>query len=133
LFRTLSSTPDLYLDELRLELEATLGTAVSLSTIWRTLKDGGFTMKKVSILFYNISFILRLVQLSKIAIERSAERRSDYLLRIGGYEPNQIVFVDESAVDRRTTYRGRAYAIKGRKATHKAFFCQGRRYVQYSI
>lgn len=67
------------------------------------------------------------LQLSPTAIERSAEMRERFASRIGTYEPEQLVFVDESAVDRRTTYRGRAWAIRGRKATRKAFFCRGRR------
>lgn len=72
-------------------------------------------------------FILQLSQLTREAIERSAELRTDFAARIGTYEANQLVFVDESAVDRRTTYRGRAWAIRGRPATRKAFFCRGRR------
>ena len=47
LFNTLSSAPDLYLDELRLELQERCGVSVSMSTIWRTLRKGGYTMKKV--------------------------------------------------------------------------------------
>ena len=47
LFKTLSNTPDLYLDELRLELQERLGVSVSISTIWRTLRKGGYTMRKV--------------------------------------------------------------------------------------
>ena len=35
-------------------------------------------------------------------------------------------------MDRRTTYRGRAWAIRGRRATRKAFFCRGRRYVAFT-
>jgi len=46
-FITLSSTPDLYLDELRLELQERCGVTVSTSTIWRTLIKGGYRMKKV--------------------------------------------------------------------------------------
>ena len=68
-------------------------------------------------------------QLSRIAIERSAEKRANFAARIGTYDANQLVFVDESAVDRRTTYRRRAWAIRGKKATRKAFFCRGKRYV----
>ena len=56
-------------------------------------------------------------QLSRIAIERSAEKRANFAARIGTYDANQLVFVDESAVDRRTTYRGWAWAIRGKKAT----------------
>ena len=43
----LSSTPDLYLDELRLELQETSGVNVLIPTIWRALVKGGYTMKKV--------------------------------------------------------------------------------------
>lgn len=66
-------------------------------------------------------------QLTRIAMERNAQHRAEYAARIGDYMPNQLVFVDESAVDHRTTYRGYAWAIKGRQATRKAFFCRGRR------
>ena len=48
LFDTLSCTPDLYLDELQLELQQTSGVDISISTIWRTLVKSGFSMKKVS-------------------------------------------------------------------------------------
>lgn len=48
LYKTLSSMPDLYLDELRLELQEQHGVSVSTSTIWRTLVKGGYSMKKVS-------------------------------------------------------------------------------------
>lgn len=47
LFDTLSSTPDLYLDELQLELQETCGVSVSIPTVWRALVKGGYTMKKV--------------------------------------------------------------------------------------
>lgn len=67
------------------------------------------------------------VQITRIAAERSAEKRLDYLTRIGKYAAEQLVFVDESSVDRRTTYRGRAWSIRGTKAQRKAFFVRGRR------
>ncbi|KAJ7643280.1 hypothetical protein B0H17DRAFT_834714, partial [Mycena rosella] len=40
-------SPDVYLEELRESLEETSGKEVSDSTIWRSLKRSGFTMKKV--------------------------------------------------------------------------------------
>ena len=55
LFKTLSNTPDLYLDELRLELQERFGVSVSISTIWRTLRKGGYTMKKVCYVSYQYS------------------------------------------------------------------------------
>jgi hypothetical protein len=66
-------------------------------------------------------------QLTREAIERSAELRADFAARIGTYDADQLVFVDESAVDRRTTYRGKAWALRGKPATRKAFFCRGTR------
>jgi transposase len=47
LLRTLDTSPDLYLDELRQDLEFHTGKSVSISTIWRTLHRAGYTMKKV--------------------------------------------------------------------------------------
>ena len=47
LYKTLSSTLDVYLDELQLELIKKHGVGVGTSTIWRTLVKGGYTMKKV--------------------------------------------------------------------------------------
>jgi len=112
LLGTVQKTPDLYLDELQEMLQATCGTDISRATVWRTLCRYGFTMKKIT----------------RIAVERSAQKRLEYLTRIGAYTAEQLVFVDESSVDRRTTYRGRAWSIRGTKAQRKAFFVRGRRY-----
>jgi hypothetical protein len=51
--------------------------------------------------------------MTHVAAEHSAEKRLDYITRISQYQANQLVFVDESSVDRRTTYRGRVWAIWG--------------------
>jgi len=106
LLGAVNQQPDLYLDELKEILEISCGVSISRSTIWRTLRRAGFTMKK----------------LTRVAAERSAEKRLEYMARIGNYSPEQLVFVDESSVDRRTTYRGRAWSIRGTKAQRKAFF-----------
>ena len=47
LYKTLSSTPDVYLNEQWLELIENHGVEVGTSAIWRTLVKGGYTMKKV--------------------------------------------------------------------------------------
>jgi hypothetical protein len=44
---TARQTPDIYLDELRETLSTHCGVNVSESTVWRTLRRAGFTMKKV--------------------------------------------------------------------------------------
>jgi transposase len=43
-------SPDVYLAELQELIEDNTGTAVSESTIWRSLKRSRFTMKKVRII-----------------------------------------------------------------------------------
>ena len=45
-------------------------------------------------------------QVTHVAAERSAVKRLDYMNRIGKYDAEQLVFVDESSVDCRTTYHG---------------------------
>lgn len=119
--------PDLYLDELWLELQETAGVDVSISTIWRTLVKGGYSMKKVKI-HISLNRKLRTHSLeSLIVLPLSAVLRNGQTLLPKLAPMNLINFVDESAVDRRTTYRGRAWAIRGHKATRKCFFCRGKR------
>lgn len=69
------------------------------------------------------------MQMTRVAAERSAEKRLEYSTRIGQYAAHQLVFVDESSVDRRTTYRGFAWSIRGTAAQRKAFFVRGQRYI----
>ncbi|KAF8555524.1 hypothetical protein OG21DRAFT_1366500, partial [Imleria badia] len=83
LLGTVKKMPDVYLDELQAMLAASSGVQISSTTIWRTLRNAGFTMKKIT----------------RVAAERSAEKRLDYLTRIGKYAAEQLVFVDESSVD----------------------------------
>lgn len=109
-------------------LAVSCGVNVSRATVWRTLRQAGLTMKRVGVLsFYDIQIIDVLQQITHVAAERSAEKRLDYISRIGQYTAEQLVFVDESSVDRRTTYRGHAWLIRGTKAQCKAFFVRGRR------
>ncbi len=68
-----------------------------------------------------------LIQVTRVALERCVEKRAAYLARIGAYRPDQLVFADESALNRRTTYGGHVWAIKGQKATRKVFFIGERR------
>jgi hypothetical protein len=60
LLGTIEKAPDLYLDELQEMLVALCGWTVSKSTIWRTLRKTGFTMKKVKSLTHSLSFLFLL-------------------------------------------------------------------------
>lgn len=63
-------------------------------------------------------------------MERNEVHRAEYRLRIGeNYTAEQLVFVDESACDRRTYLRNRAWALEGLRACRKQYFGRGKRCV----
>ena len=68
-------------------------------------------------------------QISRKALERNETHRAEYRVRMGDqYTPDQLVFVDESACDRRTYLRDRAWALEGLRACRKQVFARGKRY-----
>ena len=71
-FDILSSTPDLYLDELWLELQETCGANVLISTIWRTLVKGGYTMKKAHFSLSLDHHIIKLTFINFLMLHLSA-------------------------------------------------------------
>ncbi|KZV59201.1 hypothetical protein PENSPDRAFT_553637, partial [Peniophora sp. CONT] len=104
---------DIFLDELQDKMDILFGHRPSIPIIWRTLRRAGYRMKKVT----------------RAAAERSVRKRAEYTMKIGTrYLRNMLVFVDESAANRRTTYRGYAWAIRGRRAVRKCYFVRGKRY-----
>jgi len=95
---------DTYLDDLQDQLEDTCGKRVS---IWRSLTRQGFTIKKIT----------------RAVAERCAEKRAAFDLHMGiSYTPKQLAFVDESSWDRRTSYRGYTWAIKGQRPSRNVVF-----------
>ena len=106
-------TPDLYLRELKADLEENRGVSVDVSTIYRTLRRRGFALKKNSF----------------IASERVEESRAKYQIEVAqNYHPEQLVFVDECAVNRLTTRRPRGWAPIGCRSRRRDFFIRGTRY-----
>ncbi|KAJ7118077.1 hypothetical protein C8R44DRAFT_738033 [Mycena epipterygia] len=99
LHESLDQSCDKYLEELQLGLAETCGRPVSQSTVWRALKRSGYTMMK------ELVIEARQSQLTRVAIERSVHKRARYKYKMGlHYQPYQLVFVDESSCDRRTSY-----------------------------
>lgn len=130
---TVGKKCDTYLDELQESLRDNCGVEASLQTVWRALKRSGYSMKKVCLITFMEDIYLQKTKLTKTAIERSAAKRAAYMTKVGwNYTPEQLVFVDESACNRKMAYRERAWAIRGRRAVRKAFFVRGRRYVPQS-
>ena len=85
---------------------------MDISTIYRMVRREGFTWKR----------------LTKIAIERKELERAGFQLRISKYRAEQLVFVDETSKDDRTTFRNHGYAWSGRKATRRTQFVRNTRY-----
>src|SRR6266481_3557297 len=123
-----SCNSDVYLDELQEDLRQICGVLVSKSSIWRALQQSGYTMKKVMLMFCccvinDTHFPLKL---TCVVTERSAEKHTNYIMHIGWYSRNQLVFVDESACDQCMTYQGPMWAISGQHAIWKAVFVRGK-------
>lgn len=107
-------TPDVYLYELKGQLENARGVDVGEMTIARSLERRGMTRKRVS----------------RIAQERSEEKRLAYKQYVGDhFLPEQLVFVDESGVNRIASKRSYAWSPVGTRARRRDFFIRGKRYV----
>lgn len=81
-------TPDLYLHELKADLEENQGISVNISTIYQMLVRQGYALKKNNF----------------VATEQVEESRVKFQIKVSeNYHPEQLVFVDESAVNCLTT------------------------------
>ncbi|KAH7098748.1 hypothetical protein BKA62DRAFT_587178, partial [Auriculariales sp. MPI-PUGE-AT-0066] len=87
-------TPDMFLEEIKCELWDRHRISVSLSTLYRSMKELDLPLKG----------------LSKRAAEASAEKRIKYINEVRNEPPERLVFGDESAVNALTGMRthGRA-------------------------
>ena len=65
----------------------------------------------------------------KLAVERNEAKRAQFLIDIGQFNPEQLVFVDESSVDKRTSQRHYGWSEGGRRAEMHGHFVRGTRYV----
>lgn len=92
----------MYLDEMGIWLYQQYTIHVSDSTISRVLKREKISWK-----------VLR-----RLAAERNATLRADWLARLTAWEPEWIMFVDESAANERSADRKRGWAPIGISAEH---------------
>jgi hypothetical protein len=68
------------------------------------------------------------LQATRHALERNEDTRAEFQIRVAeNYEPEQLVFVDESACNRTTTKRRYAWSPIGTRARRHDYFVQGKR------
>lgn len=104
--------PDSQLYDYKKQMLQDRGLDVSISTIWRTLQDAGYSLKTIT----------------KAACERNYEKRARYVYEIMQYQPRELVFIDESSFDKRTCNRLRGWAKLGGRIIRPVFFLRGARY-----
>ena len=81
--------PSIYLSELQAKLCDVTGTIVHESTICRTIHRLGFTRKKIE----------------HIAFQRSDDLRAQFMSSVSIYDPNSLIWVDESGFRQRNSIR----------------------------
>jgi hypothetical protein len=69
-------------------------------------------------------------KLSKIAVERCEDKRTEYIISIADEPAENLVFVDECAINQMNTYRQFGWAQKGQRAQTLSRFVRGTRFVQ---
>ena len=78
-------------------LEEATGRVVHPSTICQTIQHFGMTRKKVR----------------TIAMQRSEDRRAEFIAEISQFDPDMLIWLDETGSDRRNSIRAYGYAFKG--------------------
>ena len=97
LLESLIVNPSTYLSELCEQLEEATGRVVHPSTICRTIQHFGMTRKKVR----------------TIAMQRSEDRRAEFIAEISQFDPDMLIWLDETGSDRRNSIRAYGYAFRG--------------------
>src|SRR2546429_6792474 len=70
-----------------------------------------------------------ILKLEKAAKERSDILRGHYIMNIGmHFQPEQLIFIDESAKDERTSCHQYSYSPRNQAAIKKVVFLRGIRY-----
>ena len=95
--QALIHNPTMYLYEIQEHLHQLTGKRVCLSTICRTIKEKGFTRKKVQ----------------SIALQQSEQQRISFMVKISMYSPDMFIWIDETGSDKRNCIREYGYSLRG--------------------
>ena len=85
---------------------------MSVSTICRTVMKMGFTRKKIH----------------HIAMQQSELLRAEFMAKISVYDPEMIIWTDESGCDRRNSSRKYGYSLRGLPVKDYRILARGKRY-----
>lgn len=101
--QTILHNPKVYLEEIQQELFDITGRWVHVSTICRTVKKHGFTRKTVQ----------------SIALQQSESKRIQFMSEISLFDPDMLIWIDETGSTRRNNIRTFGYSLRGtRPRTH---------------
>jgi hypothetical protein len=115
LLTCIERNPAIALDEMQAELNSMFHLEVHTTTISRTLNSLGIRNKRVCAPSCSSRLVTdqTSLQLSKAAAKHCEEAWNEFCCRAGAYPSDYFVWVDESAVDLRTTYWINGWALKG--------------------
>ena len=109
---SLLERPSMYLHEVQQKLRETTGTSLDEATICRFLKKNNFSRKKLSL----------------VALQQNVSSRAQFLSDISVYEPEMLVFIDETGSDRRNSIRHFGYSLIGKPARSHSLLARGKRF-----
>ena len=101
----------MHLSEIQKELSSVLMLDVDISTICRFLYVSGFTRQK----------------LRYVALQRDEFLRQKFILDVSVYDPDMLVFLDETGADRRNMLRKYGYNMRDKPAQKHTLLVRGER------
>ena len=102
--------PGIYLDEIRNELAEATGIHISASAICRCLKRVGYSRQRMKL----------------VAIQRDDGLRAQFVSDVSLYEPEMLIFIDETGSDKRDSLRKYGYSLRGKPAKSHKIISRGR-------
>ena len=102
--------PGIILREIRLEVNHMLEVDLDESTICRFLHSQGLTLQKMVI----------------VARQRDEYDRAMFAAEMTAYNPEMLIFLDETGFDRRNVLRRRAYSFRGKPAVSHKLLIRGK-------
>ena len=102
--------PGIYLHEIKKELAEATGVDVSASAICRCLKRVGYSRQRMKL----------------VAIQRDDGLRAQFVSDVSLYEPEMLIFIDETGSDKRDSLRKYGYSMRGRPAKSHKIISRGK-------